>query len=115
VFFSDTMAYTTEELWFEDREHGGMPHEPGTDHDKFSPHRHAANFKTPTLVVHGEQDFRCPISEGLGLFTALQVNGVPSRFLQFPDEGHWVLQPANAQVWYDEVVGWLMRWTSRAS
>ncbi len=112
VFVSETMAYTTEELWFEDHEHGGMPHEPDTDHERFSPHRHAASFRTPTLVVHGEQDFRCPISEGLGLFTALQVNGVPSRLLTFPDEGHWVTRPANAQVWYNEVVGWLMRWVS---
>ncbi len=110
VFFSETMAYTTEELWFEDYEHGGLPHENRELHDRFSPHQFAAEFSTPTLVVHGEQDFRCPISEGLGLFTALQVQGIPSRFLHFPDEGHWVMQPANAEVWYDEVVGWLMGW-----
>ncbi|MCK5795590.1 MAG: prolyl oligopeptidase family serine peptidase, partial [Deltaproteobacteria bacterium] len=56
------------------------------------------------------QDFRCPVSEGIGLFTALQVMGVPSRYLHFPDEGHWVQRPANAEVWYHEVLTWLMRW-----
>ena len=66
------------------------------------------NFNTPTLVVQGEQDFRCFISEGLALFTALQYKGVESRFLYFPDEGHWVLNPANAYVWYTEVLDWLM-------
>ncbi len=110
VFVSETMAYTTEELWFEDHEHGGLPHENRELRTRFSPHQFAAEFATPTLVVHGEQDFRCPISEGLGLFTALQVQGIPSRFLYFPDEGHWVMKPANSEVWYHEVVGWLMGW-----
>ncbi|MBN1825400.1 MAG: S9 family peptidase [Candidatus Eisenbacteria bacterium] len=109
IFHAETMAYSTEELWFEEHEHGGMPHENRRGFLKYSPHLHVKNYKTPTLVVHGEQDFRCPLSEGLSLFTALQVMGVPSRFLCFPDEGHWVQQPANAEVWYEEVVGWLMK------
>ncbi len=112
VFFSETMAYTTEELWFDEHEFGGDPAGDRDLYERFTPHRHVGEFRTPTLVVHGEQDFRCPISEGLGLFTALQLQGVPSRLLVFPDEGHWVQQPANAQVWYHEVVGWLMRWVS---
>jgi dipeptidyl aminopeptidase/acylaminoacyl peptidase len=107
VFFAETMAYTTDELWFDEHEHGGMPHVDREPYERFSPHRLAGELRTPTLVVHGGKDFRCPVSEGIGLFTALQVNGTPSRFLYFPDEGHWVLQPANAQVWYREVVGWL--------
>ena len=110
IFFAETMAYTTEELWFEEKEHGGLPHVSREKLLEFSPHLHVANFRTPTLVVQGEQDFRCPASEGLGMFTALQTMGVPSRLLWFPDEGHWVVQPANAEVWYHEVVGWLMRW-----
>jgi dipeptidyl aminopeptidase/acylaminoacyl peptidase len=109
IFNAETMAYTTEELWFDEHEHGGMPHEKRRAFLKFSPHLHVSRFRTPTLVVHGDQDFRCPVSEGLGMFTALQVMGVPSRFLHFADEGHWVTQPANAEVWYHEVVGWLMR------
>jgi dipeptidyl aminopeptidase/acylaminoacyl peptidase len=110
VFSAETMGYTTEELWFDEHEHGGLPHDARASFLKSSPHLFVKNFKTPTLVIHGEQDFRCPISEGIGLFTALQVRGVPSRFLEFPDEGHWVMQPANAEVWYREVSDWLMKW-----
>jgi dipeptidyl aminopeptidase/acylaminoacyl peptidase len=112
IFQAETMAYTTEELWFDEHEHGGMPHENRKGYLKFSPHMNVDDFRTPTLIIHGDQDFRCPISEGLAMFTALQVKGVPSRFLHFPDEGHWVLQPANAEVWYDEVLRWLMKYVS---
>jgi dipeptidyl aminopeptidase/acylaminoacyl peptidase len=108
IFNAETMAYTTEELWFDEHEHHGMPHENRKPYLKFSPHLHVENFKTPTLVVQGAKDYRCPESEGLGMFTALQVMGVESRFLHFPDEGHWVMQPANAQVWYEEVLKWMM-------
>ncbi len=110
IFHAETMAYTTEELWFEEKEHGRLPYSSRSKVVEFSPHMHVKNFKTPTLVVHGGQDFRCPMSEGLGMFTALQVMNVPSRFLHFPDEGHWVLQPANSEVWYDEVLGWMMKY-----
>ncbi|MCK4303132.1 MAG: S9 family peptidase [Candidatus Eisenbacteria sp.] len=108
IFNAETMAYTTEELWFEEHEHGGMPHEKRQSFLKFSPHRFVQNFKTPTLVIQGEQDFRCPVSEGIGMFTALQTRGVPSRYVHFPDEGHWVQHPANTEVWYHEVIGWMM-------
>jgi dipeptidyl aminopeptidase/acylaminoacyl peptidase len=107
IFNAETMAYSTEELWFEEWEHGGLPHTNREKFLEFSPHLHAANFRTPMLVVQGEQDFRCPASEGLSLFTALQSLGVESKFLWFPDEGHWVLKPANSQVWYANVLGWL--------
>lgn len=107
VFNSENMAYTTDELWFDEHEHGGLPHTHRQAYAKSSPHLHVANFKTPTLVIHGELDYRCPISEGIGVFTALQTMGVPSRLLHFPDEGHWILKPANAQVWYDEILRWL--------
>lgn len=109
VFFAETMAYTTEELWFDEYEHGGFPHQKREAFLKNSPHLFVKKFQTPTLVIQGEQDFRCPASEGIGMFTAMQVQGVPSRLLWFPDEGHWVMQPANADVWYHEVVGWMMR------
>jgi dipeptidyl aminopeptidase/acylaminoacyl peptidase len=65
------------------------------------------NFKTPTLVVHGELDYRVPVGEGLQLFTALQRQGVPSKLLYYPDEGHWVLKPQNSELWYDTVLDWL--------
>lgn len=110
VFFAETMSYTTDELWFDEYEHGGLPHVHRETFEKFSPHRFVGAFKTPTLVIHGELDFRCPISEGLGVYTGLQVMGVPSRLVVFEDEGHWILKPANAQVWYHEVTGWLAKW-----
>ena len=78
---------------------------------KFSPAAFAQNFKTPTLVVQGELDFRVPIEQGLGMFTALQRQGVESRLLYFPDEGHWVLKPQNSKLWYETVLGWCERWT----
>jgi dipeptidyl aminopeptidase/acylaminoacyl peptidase len=109
IFNAETMAYTTDELWFDEYEHGGLPHERRRSFLKFSPHLGVANFKTPMLVIHGEQDFRCPLSEGIGMFTALQVLDVASRYLHFPDEGHWVEKPANAEVWYHEVLGWLTK------
>jgi dipeptidyl aminopeptidase/acylaminoacyl peptidase len=69
------------------------------------------NFKTPTLVVHSELDYRVPVTQGMELFTALQRRGIPSEFLYFPDEGHWVLKPQNSKLWYDTVRDWLDRWT----
>ncbi|MFH1679217.1 MAG: S9 family peptidase, partial [Candidatus Eisenbacteria bacterium] len=114
IFNAETMAYTTEELWFDEYEHGRLPHANRRAILKFSPHLNVSKFRTPTLVIHGDRDFRCPISEGIGMFTALQVMGVPSRFLHFPDEGHWVLQPANAEVWYHEVIGWMMKHIEKA-
>jgi len=71
------------------------------------------NWKTPTLVVHGGQDFRVVETQGMSTFTALQRKGVPSRFLYFPDENHWVLKPQNSKLWHDEVLGWIDRWTNR--
>ncbi|KAJ3274770.1 hypothetical protein HK104_004019, partial [Borealophlyctis nickersoniae] len=72
---------------------------------------HVKNWKTPTLVIHGEKDYRLPVTEGLSTFTALQRHGVPSRLLYFPDENHWVLKPANSLLWNKEVLGWLDTWT----
>jgi dipeptidyl aminopeptidase/acylaminoacyl peptidase len=103
--------YDTEELWFPEWEHGG----PAWDHhDSFarqSPLHFVKNWKTPTLVVHGGQDFRVVDTHGMATFTALQRKGIPSRFLYFPEENHWVLRPQNSKRWHDEVLGWLDRWT----
>ena len=68
------------------------------------------NFKTPTLVIHGALDFRVPDAQGLGMFTALQRRGVPSRYVFFPDEGHWISKPANRVVWWREILGWLAKY-----
>jgi len=105
VYEFATMYGTTEELWFDEWEHGIPWQDP--DFDKWSPHRHAAKFKTPNLVIHGELDFRVPVHQGLSLFTTLQRKGVPSRLLYFPDEGHWVLKPQNSALWHRTVFDWL--------
>lgn len=110
VWNFESMWGTTDELWFDEYEHGGLPWEYPGKYREFSPHARAGNlgkYKTPTLVVHNDLDFRCPIGQGHELFSALQRQGVPSRFVNFPDEGHWVLKPKNSQFWHQEVFGWL--------
>jgi dipeptidyl aminopeptidase/acylaminoacyl peptidase len=111
VYNFDSMYATTEELWFDEWEHGGPPW--GTNrasYEKHSPHRLAKNFKTPMLIIHNDLDFRVPVSEGQQLFTTLQRLKVPSRFINFPDEGHWVLKPANSAYWHREVFAWLTKY-----
>ncbi len=76
-------------------------------YEKWSPHNYVQNFKTPTLVTHGELDFRVPISEGFQMFTSLQRMKVPSKMLYFPDEGHWISKPQNSELWYKTVLAWL--------
>jgi dipeptidyl aminopeptidase/acylaminoacyl peptidase len=101
---------TTDELWFDEWEHGGLPWEKPGKYAEFSPHKRAAKLKenkTPMLVIHNDLDFRCPIGQGHELFTTLQRLGVPSRMVNFPDEGHWVLKPKNSQRWHQEVFAWL--------
>jgi dipeptidyl aminopeptidase/acylaminoacyl peptidase len=106
------MAYSTEELWFTEWENGGVPYAPGlaAQIGKDDPVNFVERWKTPTLVIHGEKDFRVPYTQGLGIFTALQRRGIESRLLIFPDENHWILKPANSIQWHDEVLGWLDRW-----
>ena len=102
--FDLTSKYgTTEELWFPEWEFGGPPWEEPEHYRERSPSAFVENFKTPTLVIHGALDFRVPDAQGLGMFTALQRRGVPSRYVFFPDEGHWILKPANRVVWWREV------------
>ena len=110
VYNLESMYGVTEELWFPEWEFGGPPWEHEEIYERLSPHKYAKNFNTPTLVTHGELDFRVPIGEGFQLFTALQRRGVPSRLLYFPDEGHWVLKPQNSKVWHQTVLDWLDRW-----
>jgi dipeptidyl aminopeptidase/acylaminoacyl peptidase len=105
-----SMYGVTEELWFPEWEFKGVPWEHPELYEKWSPHLSAAKFKTPTLVVHGELDYRVPIGEGLQLYTTLQRKGVPSKLLYFPDEGHWVLKPQNSELWYRVVLAWFEQW-----
>ncbi len=105
---------TTEELWFNNWGVQGDALQPIRRCTRSGNPRNAAkNFKTPTLVVHGQLDYRLDLSEGLQLFTTLQVMGVPSKMLYFPDEGHWVLKPQNSQLWYKTVNDWVDQWTKK--
>lgn len=107
VFNLTSMYGVTEELWFPEWEFKGTPWDKPELYEKWSPHRFAKNFKTPTLVIHGELDYRVPVGEGLQLFTYLQRQGIESKLVVFPDEGHWILKPANSQFWYTTVLEWL--------
>ncbi len=101
----------TEELWFPEWDYRGSPwNDPGKNYEKFSPNKYAAEFgkyKTPTLVICGELDFRVPYTQSLEFYTALQRQGVPSKLLIFPDEGHWVLKAQNSELWYRTFLDWL--------
>ncbi len=111
--FNPVSAYgTTDELWFNEWEFRGMPWTNRLTYRRWSPMLFAPRFKTPTLVVHSQLDYRLDVSEGYQLFTTLQRLGVPSEMLYFPDEGHWVLKPQNSQLWYQTVNAWCDRWTS---
>jgi dipeptidyl aminopeptidase/acylaminoacyl peptidase len=107
MFNSESAWGSTEELWFNEWEFRGTPWSNPLLYRKWSPHRYAANFKTPMLVIHGQRDYRLDVSEGLQLFTTLQRRGVASKMLYFPDEGHWVLKPQNGRLWYKTVNGWV--------
>jgi dipeptidyl aminopeptidase/acylaminoacyl peptidase len=103
----------TEELWFPLWEMGGAPWDKPEDYARWSPDGFVKDFHTPTLVVTGELDFRVPYTQGLELFTALQVQKVPSKLLVYPDEGHWVLKPQNSLLWYKTVLDWVDSWVKR--
>jgi dipeptidyl aminopeptidase/acylaminoacyl peptidase len=103
----------TEELWFPEAEFKGTPWTSREVYDRWSPHLRAGEFgqyKTPTLVIAGELDFRVSYSQGLEFFTALQRQAVPSRLIVFPDEGHWILKPQNSAFWYQEVLAWIKKY-----
>jgi len=107
IFDTRAMAYTTEELWFTEWENGGTYHDQPEIHERFNPINHVKQWRTPMLVIHGEQDFRVPDTQGIATFTALQRMGIRSRLLFFPDENHWVLKPNNSIQWYGTVLDWL--------
>jgi dipeptidyl aminopeptidase/acylaminoacyl peptidase len=113
VFNLESMFGSTEEIWFPQWDLGGAYWQsPRTQqmYDRFSPHRFVQNWTTPLLVVHGEKDFRVPVTQGMEAFTAAQLNGVPSRFLYYPEEGHWVLGPQNGVLWHRIFFDWLDRY-----
>lgn len=107
IFDQRQMYYSTEELWFPEWEHGGPYYDKPSEHEKFNPSSFVTRWRTPMLVIHGEQDFRVPVEQGIATFTALQRRGVESRLLVFPDENHWVLKPENSVLWHQTVFDWL--------
>jgi dipeptidyl aminopeptidase/acylaminoacyl peptidase len=116
VFDARAMAYETDELWFDEWEHGGHPYfETPGEFEKWNPVNFVKNWKTPQLVITSEHDFRIPYTQGIAAFTALQRSNIPSRLLIFPDESHWVLKPKNSVQWYHEVFDWERRWMGQGS
>ncbi|MBX2974621.1 MAG: S9 family peptidase [Ignavibacteriaceae bacterium] len=113
VFNLESMYGTTEELWFTEWEFKGTPWQNRELYEKFSPHRYIHNCKTPVLVVHGAYDFRVPEEQAFQLFTSLQRLGVPSQFLYFPDETHFVAKPQNARLWWKTVFDWYGKFYKR--
>jgi dipeptidyl aminopeptidase/acylaminoacyl peptidase len=110
VFNTTSMVGSTEELWFPNWEFGpGGVANPETREmlNRWSPSNFTDRWKTPMLVVHGQQDMRVDVSEGFQAFTALKARDVPAKFLYFPDEGHWVLKARNRRIWWDTMLDWL--------
>jgi dipeptidyl aminopeptidase/acylaminoacyl peptidase len=114
MFNTESAWGTTEELWFNEWEFKGTPYNNRDLYRKWSPHLTATNFKTPTLVIHSQLDYRLDVSEGFQLFTTLQRLKIPSKMLYFPDEGHWILKPQNSQLWYKTVNDWVDQWVGHS-
>ncbi len=113
VFDQRSMYGATEELWFPEWEFNGTPYLAPELYKKWSPSFFVSNFKeykTPTLVIHGQHDYRVPVTQGFQMFTALQRMGVPSRLIYFPDEYHFITKPQNARLWWNEIFGWFEKW-----
>jgi dipeptidyl aminopeptidase/acylaminoacyl peptidase len=102
--------FASDATWGRSTNYGAKPWEDPARIDLWSPNRYAANFKTPTLIMHGEKDYRVPYTQGVDLFGVLTAKGVPARIVTFPDENHWILKAQSGKVWYTEVLGWLDRW-----
>jgi dipeptidyl aminopeptidase/acylaminoacyl peptidase len=115
VFDLRSMAGETEEIWFPLWEFRGMPWDNPEVYAKLSPSYYVKDFKTPTLVLHGELDYRVPVGQGMQLFSALQMQKVPSKMILFPDEGHWILKPQNSAFWYKSFLDWVGEWTQKKS
>lgn len=110
IFDQRMMYYATDELWFPEWEQAGSYYESPEVYERHNPALHVKHWRTPMLVIHGALDYRVPLTQGLGAFTALQRRGIPSQFLYFPDEGHWVLKPHNTIQWHETVLAWMDRW-----
>lgn len=109
MFNMESWYGTTEELFFANHDLG-EPYwsaKAGETWKQDSPHKYVQNWDTPLLVIHNEKDYRVPIGEGMQAFQAAQLRGIPSEFLYFPDEGHWMSQPQNSVLWQRSFFGWM--------
>lgn len=113
VFDLRSMFGETEELWFPLWEFGGAPWVEPEMYARWSPSFYVKDFQTPTLVTHGELDYRVPVGQGLQMYTALRLQNVPAKLVLFPDEGHWISKPQNAVFWYRTVIEWLDSWLKK--
>jgi dipeptidyl aminopeptidase/acylaminoacyl peptidase len=109
IFDKRFMAYSTEELWFSEWENGGLAWEKAADIERDNPINKITEWRTPMLVIHGQNDFRVPFEQGIAAFTALQRRGIDSEFLWYADENHWILKPHNSIQWHQSVNAWLHR------
>ncbi|KAJ2904718.1 dipeptidyl peptidase variant [Zalerion maritima] len=112
--FSTLNQYSSEELYFPIHDFGGTLWDNREVYERWDPARFSGNWATPQLIIHNELDYRLPISEGLAAFNVLQSRGVPSKFVTFPDENHWVLKPENSMVWHTEVLNWINNYSGIA-
>jgi dipeptidyl aminopeptidase/acylaminoacyl peptidase len=110
VYDLESMYGATEELWFPEWDLGGVFWKNPELYEKWSPHKYAANFKTPTLITHGQLDYRVPVTQSMEFFTALRRQGIPARFIYFPDENHWILHTGNQMLWYKEFIDWMNKY-----
>ena len=113
IFDTRFAYYDTEEVWFPEWEHRGTPWDKPEEYSKSNPIELVKNWATPELLIHGGHDFRIPETHAMGAFTALQRKGIPSRFVEFPDENHWVLKPQNSKRWHEEVFAWIDRFAKK--
>ena len=106
---------TTEELFFANWDLGGAYWEKDAPkaYTEFNPSSYVQNWDTPMMVIHGGKDFRVPEGQGMQAFQAAKLQGIPSRFLYFPEEGHWVLSPQNGMIWHTEFFRWLDEWLKK--
>ncbi|CAF3651908.1 unnamed protein product [Rotaria sp. Silwood1] len=112
MFDMRAMGYSTEELWFSEHDVGGYtPWENPDAYERYNPLKHVANWTQPMLIILGAHDYRVPNTQGISAFNALQRRGIESRLVYFPTENHWILNPLHSLAWYEQVQGWMYKWT----
>lgn len=110
---SQRTAYATEELWFIQKDQNGTSWDQPENYAKWDPLDSVKNFTTPQFIVHNDLDYRVVQSDGIMLFNILQSRGIESRFLHFPDEGHWVINRENSILWHRYIFNWIRFWSGQ--